>query len=182
MTATQAPSLPWLTEAMTLLERVATSQADAIERASGWCADAIAADGLVHLFGTGHSRIPVEEMFPRYGSYPGFNPIVELSMTFHTQVVGSNGQRQAMFIERPAGYLGEKVDADTGWVYPVPNETYAHGHDAMMADVVTAFREGRRPQETFEDGLIVNRILDAAYRSIRSGQWEPLEAAVVAAT
>ena len=57
----------------------------------------------MHLFGTGHSRIPVEEMFPRYGSYPGFNPIVELSMTFHTQVVGSNGQRQAMFIERMRG-------------------------------------------------------------------------------
>ena len=80
-----------------------TTQADAIETASHWCADAIAADGLVHLFGTGHSRIPVEEMFPRYGSYPGFNPIVELSMTFHTQVVGANGQRQAMFIERTPG-------------------------------------------------------------------------------
>jgi predicted dehydrogenase len=80
------------------------------------------------------------------------------------------------FIERPAGYLGEKVDAETGWVYPVPNETYAHGHDAMMADVVNAFREGRRPQETFEDGLIVNRILDAAYRSIETGRWEPVEA------
>ena len=79
------------------------------------------------------------------------------------------------FIERPAGYLGEKVDADTGWVYPVPNETYAHGHDAMMADVVNALRDGRAPQETFEDGLIVNRILDAAYRSIRSGRWESLE-------
>jgi len=79
------------------------------------------------------------------------------------------------FIERPAGYLGEKVDADTGWVYPVPNETYAHGHDAMMADVVGAFREGRPPQETFEDGLIVNEILDAAYRSIASGRWEPVE-------
>ena len=76
------------------------------------------------------------------------------------------------FIERPAGYLGEKVDADTGWVYPVPNETYAHGHDAMMADVVSAFREGRQPQETFHDGLVVNSILDAAYRSIQSGQWE----------
>ena len=60
-------------------------------------------DGLVHLFGAGHSRIPVEEMFPRYGSYPGFNPIVELSVTFHTQVVGANGQRQAMFIERMPG-------------------------------------------------------------------------------
>ncbi|KRT64085.1 MAG: hypothetical protein XU10_C0005G0109 [Chloroflexi bacterium CSP1-4] len=95
--------LTWMTAAAALLERVATTQAEAIEQASQWCADAIAADGLVHLFGTGHSRIPVEEMFPRYGSYPGFNPIVELSMTFHTQVVGANGQRQAMFIERVPG-------------------------------------------------------------------------------
>ena len=79
------------------------------------------------------------------------------------------------FIEQPAGYLGEKVDADTGWVYPVPNETYAHGHDAMMADVVSAFRDGRQPQETFEDGLIVNAILDAAYRSMESGRWEAVE-------
>jgi uncharacterized phosphosugar-binding protein len=38
----------------------------------------------VHTFGTGHSRIAVEEMFPRYGSYPRWHPIVELSMTFHT--------------------------------------------------------------------------------------------------
>ena len=100
--ATQ-PALEWLTEATALLQRVASTQADAIETASQWCADAIAADGLVHLFGTGHSRIPVEEMLPRYGSYPGFNPMVELSMTFHTQVVGANGQRQAMFIERTPG-------------------------------------------------------------------------------
>jgi uncharacterized phosphosugar-binding protein len=93
----------WLGEAMAVLQRVTDTQGEAIETASRWCADAIAADGLVHLFGTGHSRIPVEEMFPRYGSYPGFNPIVELSMTFHTQVVGANGQRQAMFIERMPG-------------------------------------------------------------------------------
>jgi uncharacterized phosphosugar-binding protein len=93
----------WLDEAAAVLRRVAETQAEGIETASRWCAEAIAADGLVHLFGTGHSRIPVEEMFPRYGSYPGFNPMVELSMTFHTQVVGANGQRQAMFIERVPG-------------------------------------------------------------------------------
>jgi len=93
----------WLHDAAEVIARVAATQADGIETASQWCADAIAADGLVHLFGTGHSRIPVEEMFPRYGSYPGWNPIVELSMTFHTQVVGANGQRQAMFIERTPG-------------------------------------------------------------------------------
>ena len=98
-----APPLVWIDAARQVLDRLAETQAGAIEEASQWCAEAIAADGLVHLFGTGHSRIPVEEMFPRYGSYPGFNPIVELSMTFHTQVVGANGQRQAMFIERTPG-------------------------------------------------------------------------------
>jgi uncharacterized phosphosugar-binding protein len=98
-----APALDWLADAIALLERLGRTQADNIETASQWCADAIASGGLVHLFGTGHSRIPVEEMFPRYGSYPGFNPIAELSMTFHTQIVGANGQRQAMFIERTPG-------------------------------------------------------------------------------
>jgi uncharacterized phosphosugar-binding protein len=90
-----------------LLDRVAEQDAE-LERAADICADAIGPGGLVHLFGTGHSRIAVEEMFPRYGSYPGFHPIVELSMTFHTQVVGANGQRQAMFIERTEG-LGEVI-------------------------------------------------------------------------
>ena len=63
---------------------------------------------MVHLFGSGHSRIFVEEMWPRYGSFPGFNPIVELSLTFHNPVVGSNGQRQAMFIENVSG-LAERI-------------------------------------------------------------------------
>jgi uncharacterized phosphosugar-binding protein len=101
-TATGAAT-EWLDVAVDVLGRIRESQAEAIEQASHWSAEAIASDGLVHLFGTGHSRIPVEEMFPRYGSYPGFNPMVELSMTFHTQVVGANGQRQAMFIERTPG-------------------------------------------------------------------------------
>lgn len=108
MTTASARPMPWVTRATALLERVASSQAEPIELASAWCSDAIASGGLVHLFGTGHSRIPVEEMFPRYGSYPGWNPIVELSMTFHTQVVGANGQRQAMFIERTPG-LAETI-------------------------------------------------------------------------
>jgi uncharacterized phosphosugar-binding protein len=114
MTATDTRSVAWIREGAALLEKVATSQAEAIEEASSWCAEAIAADGLVHLFGTGHSRIPVEEMFPRYGSYPGFNPMVELSMTFHTQVVGANGQRQAMYIERMPG-LAEVILSNFGY-------------------------------------------------------------------
>src|SRR5215213_10002209 len=101
-------SARWIAAARELLDRLEQTQDAQLDRAADICADAIGAGGLVHLFGTGHSRIPVEEMFPRYGSYPGFNPIVELSMTFHTQVVGANGQRQAMFIERTEG-LGEVI-------------------------------------------------------------------------
>src|SRR5438046_7484202 len=101
----------WIEAGIAVLEKIRDTQADAIERASELCAEAIGAGGFVHLFGTGHSRIPVEEMFPRYGSYPGFHPIVELSMTFHTQVVGANGQRQAMFIERMEG-LAETILAN----------------------------------------------------------------------
>jgi uncharacterized phosphosugar-binding protein len=97
----------FLHAARELLERIERSQRESLDDASRICADAIAAGGLVHAFGTGHSRIPVEELFPRYGSYPGFNPIVELSMTFHTQVVGANGQRQAMFIERVEGLAAQ---------------------------------------------------------------------------
>ena len=93
----------WTVEARRLLDHLESTQMDAIGEAAVICADAIAADGLVHLFGSGHSRIPAEEMFPRYGSYPGFHPVAELSMTFHTEIVGSNGQRQAMFIERVEG-------------------------------------------------------------------------------
>ena len=61
------PAPRFLPDGIALLERIAATQGEAIETAAQWCADAIGSDGLVHLFGTGHSRIPVEEMFPRYG-------------------------------------------------------------------------------------------------------------------
>jgi predicted dehydrogenase len=78
------------------------------------------------------------------------------------------------FVERPAGYVVEKADAETGWLFPVPDEVRVHGHDLMMADVIDAFRTGRPPRETFRDGYAVNGILDAAYRSMASGRWEPV--------
>lgn len=93
----------WTAGVVSLLERLSHREHEHLTQAAEWSAEAIGAGGMVHLFGTGHSRVAVEEMFPRYGSYPGFHPMAELSMTFHTQVVGSNGQRQAMFIERVPG-------------------------------------------------------------------------------
>lgn len=79
-----------------------------IRQAAEWFAQSILAGRMVHVFGAGHSRIMVEEMWPRYGSFPGFNPIVELSLSFHNLVVGANGQRQAMFLENVSG-LAERI-------------------------------------------------------------------------
>jgi uncharacterized phosphosugar-binding protein len=88
-----------------LVDRI-ESQVDLISRTADLFAGSILEDRMVHLFGSGHSRIMVEEMWPRYGSFPGFHPIVELSLTFHNQVVGANGQRQAMFLENVSGLAG----------------------------------------------------------------------------
>lgn len=94
----------YLRAARGIIERIEATQAEALRRASEICAGSIAAGGLVHLFGSGHSRIAVEEIFPRYGSFPGFHPLVELSLTFHTNVVGPDGQRQAMYLEGLEGF------------------------------------------------------------------------------
>ena len=101
------PSATYLARARELLETVAAQQ-PAIATAADWFAQTILAGRMVHAFGSGHSRIMVEEMWPRYGSFPGFNPIVELSLSFHNLVVGANGQRQAMFLENVSG-LAERI-------------------------------------------------------------------------
>jgi uncharacterized phosphosugar-binding protein len=97
----------YLEKCRELVDKVAL-QEDNIQKAAKLFADTILAGRMVHVFGSGHSRIMVEEMWPRYGSFPGFNPIVELSLTFHNLVVGANGQRQAMFLENVSG-LAEQI-------------------------------------------------------------------------
>ncbi len=87
---------------------VVEKQQNTIQQVAQLFARSILKGRMVHLFGSGHSRMMVEEMWPRYGSFPGFNPIVELSLTFHNQVVGANGQRQAMFLENVSG-LAQRI-------------------------------------------------------------------------
>ncbi len=94
----------WLAAARDVLEQVTTTQTQAIEEASTIFADTIAGDRLVHVFGSGHSRMNTEEMFPRIGSYPGFHPVAELALSNHVGVVGPNGLRQAMYLEKVPGF------------------------------------------------------------------------------
>src|SRR5690348_17073615 len=101
------PTQDYLQKCKSITETV-SAQEVLIQRAAQWFSETILSGRMVHVFGSGHSRIMVEEMWPRYGSFPGFNPIVELSLTFHNPVVGANGQRQAMFLENVSG-LAERI-------------------------------------------------------------------------
>src|SRR6266853_4929514 len=101
------PTADYLAKCRAITDAV-ERQLPAIQQAAEWFAGTILAGRMVHVFGSGHSRILVEEMWPRYGSFPGCNPIVELSLSFHNLVVGANGQRQAMFLENVSG-LAERI-------------------------------------------------------------------------
>lgn len=101
------PANLYLERCRELIDGIARQQ-PVVEQAADWFADTILAGRMVHVFGSGHSRIMVEELWPRYGSFPGFNPIVELSLTYHNAVVGPNGQRQAMYLENVSG-LAERI-------------------------------------------------------------------------
>jgi uncharacterized phosphosugar-binding protein len=90
--------------ALTRLQQLLDSQRDALDQAASLCTEAIASDGLVHLFGAGHSRMLCEEMTPRQGCFVGWHTIVELGLTYHNPIVGPNGLRQSLHLEKTLGY------------------------------------------------------------------------------
>jgi uncharacterized phosphosugar-binding protein len=99
------PTQDYLSKCRHIADVISAQEAE-IVMAAQWFSKSILEGRMVHMFASGHSRILIEEMWPRYGSFPGFNPIVELSLTFHNLVVGANGQRQAMFLENVPGLAG----------------------------------------------------------------------------
>ncbi len=73
------------------------------------------------------------------------------------------------------GYIAEKAETESGWLFPVGDEVVELGYVDMFTDMFRAIEEGRQPQETFYDGYVVNAIMDACYRSAKTRQWAPVE-------
>ena len=87
----------------------------------------------------------------------------------------TRGTALSSFSTRGAGYVIEKADIDYGWTRPCPEEAFAYGYQAEMRHFVECVRDGRRPRETYEDGYVVNCILQSGYRSMRSRKWEKVK-------
>ncbi len=79
------------------------TQVENIENAAQMMAECISRKGLVHMFGSGHSVLPVQDMFPRYGAYPGFRPLMDMRLMW-TNVIGSGGAKGLLWLERREGY------------------------------------------------------------------------------
>lgn len=79
-----------------------------------------------------------------------------------------------MFSTGKGGYVAEKAETNSGWLFPVGDEAHELGYPNMFTDMFDAIEKGRDPQETFYDGYITNAILDAAFKSAQSKQWEPV--------
>jgi predicted dehydrogenase len=90
-----------------------------------------------------------------------------------TDETGSTGVNA--FAGRQAGYVLEKAGASTGWMTPVAQEPWVYGYHAELAHFIERFAASARPRQTFEDGLIDNAVIDAAYRSIASRTWERVD-------
>lgn len=86
-----------------LLARIHATQSGGIEQAAEAFVTAIAAGRRVYLFGSGHSVIPVLDVFPRYGSFVGFVPLYDPRLMW-SNVVGPGGARELLWLERREGY------------------------------------------------------------------------------
>lgn len=108
-----------------VLDRLWQTQIPQLRQAAGWMAAAIASGGLVHVYGSGHSVLPVMDIFPRYGSYAGFHPMMDARLMW-TSVLDAGGVHELLWLERTEGYA--KIFLET--------------QDLAPGDVVLIFSHG----------------------------------------
>src|SRR5271165_894373 len=99
----------YISRLVQLAEKAAEANASAFDAASAALTATLAGDGLIHLFGSGHSVLPTQETYPRYGSYVGFNPLTDPRVMWHN-ILGPGGVRELLWLERTEGYAEKFLD------------------------------------------------------------------------
>lgn len=106
-----------------ILSKIDKTQTDNIIKAAELMARSISSDGLVYIFGAGHSALPAAEVYPKCGNIVGFQAMLDVSLIYFTNVIGSNGISQFTYLERSEGYAQALLesyilkDIDTFWVF-----------------------------------------------------------------
>ena len=130
----------WLQNARKVMEDIESSQMENIEKAATIMADSIEKERWVHTFGCGHATLPVEEMYPRIGGFVGFHPMIELPLTFFTNIVGGMSVQQFVFLERVEGYGKEIMK---GWNFDKRDCMWIFSHTGINAVNIDVAMEAR---------------------------------------
>jgi uncharacterized phosphosugar-binding protein len=131
----------WITAIYDIINRIKTTQTENIENAAEAISNSIISNHVCFLFGSGHSIMPVIEMYPRYGGLVGFMPILELPLSYFTRIIGDLGFPQFDFLENSEGY-GRRIMEN----YNIHKEDSMiifsnSGSPPVIIDVALSFKE-----------------------------------------
>ena len=179
-----------------ILSRIQSTQMDKLREAGSLMADTIAAGGRVYLFGSGHSVIPVMDVFPRYGSFVGLYPLYDPRLMW-SNVIGPHGARELLWIERREGYIEQFLQSypigpsDCFVVFshgglnaaPIEAAMYAHQRGAKVISVSShenamLAQNGRRARKTLSmlADVAIDNCVEPEDAQINIGQPERIAA------
>lgn len=130
----------WLDNARDVMAEIEETQMENIKKAATIMADSIEKGKWVHTFGCGHATLPIEEMYPRIGGFVGFHPMIELPLTFFTNIVGGMSVQQFVFLERVEGYGKEIMK---GWNFDSDECMWIFSHTGINAVNIDVALEAR---------------------------------------
>lgn len=130
----------WLKNAKDVMDAIESSQMANIQKAAMIMANTIEKERWVHTFGCGHATLPIEEMYPRIGGFVGFHPMIELPLTFFTNIVGGMSVQQFVFLERVEGYGNEIMK---GWNFDANDCMWIFSHTGINAVNIDVAIEAR---------------------------------------
>ncbi len=96
--------LQYIDKMLKIIQSIDETQEENIKIAAEICADVIFSGKMVHLFGSGHSVLPIQDMFPRYGGIVGWHPLMDQRLMWNN-VIGTGGARELLWLERQEGYI-----------------------------------------------------------------------------
>jgi uncharacterized phosphosugar-binding protein len=131
----------WLNNTKNVMNDIENTQMENIRKAAELMAESIEAERWVHLFGCGHATLPIEEMYPRIGGFVGFHPIIELPLTFFTNIVGGMSVQQFVFLERVEGY---GLEIMKGWNFDPRDCMWLFSHTGINAVNIDVALETKR--------------------------------------
>jgi uncharacterized phosphosugar-binding protein len=146
----------YLTKFTAVVAKIQATQSEKITAAAKACAASIAAGRAVHAFGSGHSVIPVMDLFPRYGSYAGWHPIMDPRLMWFN-VTGPGGARELLWLERTEGYIKQVL---LSYNFDARDSLLVYSHGGMNAAPIEMALAGK------EKGLTVIAVSCVANRAL----------------